>query len=63
MTLLDKQSLIRILKWAYVCNPKDMNSADFELAMKVAVQVDNPNLAEEFALMRLRALDRESARR
>ena len=58
---LDKQALIRILKWAYVCdNELQMNSADFELAMSVAVQVDNPLLAEEYARKRLAELASEA---
>lgn len=59
--MLDKQSLIRILKWAYVCdNELQMNSADFELAMKIAVQIDNPLLAEEYARKRLAELASEA---
>lgn len=59
--VLDKQSLIRILKWAYVCdNELQMNSADFELAMKIAVQIDNPLLAEEYARKRLAELASEA---
>ena len=59
--ILDKQSLIRILKWAYVCdNELQMNSADFELAMKIAVQIDNPLLAEEYARKRLAELASEA---
>ena len=59
--MLDKQSLIRILKWAYVCdNELQMNSADFELAMRIAVQIDNPLLAEEYARKRLAELASEA---
>lgn len=47
---IDKQDLIRILKWAWVCdNELQMNSADYDLAMKIAVQIDNLLLAEEYA--------------
>lgn len=58
---IDKQDLIRILKWAWVCdNEFQMNSADFELAMKIAVQTDNPLLAEEYARKRLEELANEA---
>lgn len=58
---IDKQDLIRILKWAWVCdNELQMNSADYDLAMKIAVQIDNPLLAEEYARKRLEELANEA---
>ena len=58
---IDKQDLIRILKWAWVCdNELQMNSADYDLAMKIAVQIDNLLLAEEYARKRLEELANEA---
>lgn len=59
---LDNEALIRVLKWAWVCDTEaQMNSADYDLAMQIAVQVGNTTMAEEYARYRLQALDREAA--
>ena len=59
---LSAEDLIRTLKWAWVCdNELQMNSADYDLAMQIAVQVGNTTMAEECARKRLEALDREAA--
>lgn len=57
---LDTQALLRILKWADTADRENqMNSADYDLAMSIAVQAGNPLLAEEFAGSRLSAIERE----
>jgi hypothetical protein len=58
---LTTQDLLRVLKWSYVCdNELQMNSADYDLAMQIAVQVGNPILAEEYARKRLEELANEA---
>jgi hypothetical protein len=61
---LDNEALIRVLKWAWVCDTESqMNSADYDLAMQIAAQAGIHTTAEEYARYRLQALDREAARR
>lgn len=61
---LDNEALIRVLKWAWVCDTESrMNSVDYDLAMQIAVQVGNTTMAEEYARYRLQALDSEAVRR
>lgn len=58
---MDKQDLLQVLKWAWVADTEcQMNSADYDLAMKIAVMVDNPILAEEYANSRRWALENEA---
>ena len=53
---LDTQALLRILKWADACEQTGrMNWRDYDLVSKIAVQANNPIMAEEYARLRLQA--------
>jgi hypothetical protein len=53
---LDTQALLRILKWADACEQTGrMNWRDYTLVMRIAVQANNPLMAEEYARLRLQA--------
>ena len=58
---LDNQALVRILMWANAAdNEAQMDSEDYALAMRIAVQVGFPLLAKRCARMRLVALENEA---
>ena len=56
--------LVRLVNWAWVCDSENqMNSADYDLLMRIAVQLNNPILAEESARSRLHAIEHEKRMR
>jgi hypothetical protein len=52
---LDTQALLRVLKWAEACEQTGrMNWKDYDLVSTIAVQANNPIMAEEYARLGLK---------